>query len=82
MAVTRLKHRLAQDLARSIQSIFTGLVTLGAVYASYRHGRELALRFGGDVVTASIWPLLVDGSLTIATVELWKTRGNDRLSGR
>ncbi|WP_318531906.1 hypothetical protein [Amycolatopsis eburnea] len=32
--------------------------------------------------TLSIWPLLVDGLLTIATVELWKTCGNGRPSGR
>ncbi|SEF24687.1 Protein of unknown function [Amycolatopsis pretoriensis] len=64
---------LAQDLALSIQCACTGLVALGAAYASYRHGREFALRFGADAVTASIWPLLVDGLLTIATVELWKT---------
>jgi hypothetical protein len=33
-------------------------------------------------VTASIWPLLVDGLLTIATVELWKTHRGGRRSGR
>ncbi|MFJ1761381.1 DUF2637 domain-containing protein [Amycolatopsis sp. NPDC088138] len=53
--------------------VCTGLVALGAACASYRHGREFALRSGADAVTASIWPLLVDGLLTIATVELWKT---------
>ncbi|WIV61862.1 DUF2637 domain-containing protein [Amycolatopsis nalaikhensis] len=72
----------AQDLALSIQCICTGLVALGAAYASYRHGREFALRFGADGVTASIWPLLVDGLLTIATVELWKTHRSGRPSGR
>jgi hypothetical protein len=80
--VTRLRDRLAQDLALSIQCACTGLVALGAAYASYRHGREFALRFGADAVTASIWPLLVDGLLTIATVELWKSHRSGRQSGR
>ncbi|MGW4528575.1 MULTISPECIES: DUF2637 domain-containing protein [Amycolatopsis] len=73
---------LAQDLAPSIQCICTGLVALGAAYASYHHGREFAFRFGSDGVTASIWPLLVDGLVTIATVELWKTRRSGRPSSR
>jgi hypothetical protein len=60
----------------------TGFVALGAAYASYRHGREFALRFGADTVTASIWPLLVDGLLTIATVELWKTHSGGHRSVR
>lgn len=78
----RLREWLAQDLALSIQCVCTGLVALGAAYASYRHGREFALRFGADAVTASIWPLLVDGLLTIATVELWKTHRSGCQSGR
>jgi hypothetical protein len=78
----RLGGWLAQDLALSIQCACTGLVALGAAYASYRHGREFALRFGADAVTASIWPLLVDGLLTIATVELWKTHRAGCRSGR
>jgi hypothetical protein len=28
---------------------------------------------GADHTTAAIWPLIVDGLLTMATVELWKT---------
>lgn len=36
-------------------------------------GREFASRFGADEATAAIWPLIVDGWLTTATVELWKT---------
>ncbi|QYN20412.1 DUF2637 domain-containing protein [Amycolatopsis sp. DSM 110486] len=58
------------------------MVALGAAYASYRHGRGFALRFGADGVTASIWPLLVDGLLTIATVELWKSHHGARPEGR
>ncbi|WP_235096961.1 DUF2637 domain-containing protein [Amycolatopsis decaplanina] len=55
-----------------IQCACTALVALGAAYASYIHGRQFALRFGADTTTASIWPLIVDGLLTTATVELWK----------
>ncbi|MFD4193129.1 hypothetical protein [Amycolatopsis thermoflava] len=36
-------------------------MALGAAYASYRHGRECALRFGEDEATAAIWPLIVAG---------------------
>ncbi|GGM60929.1 hypothetical protein GCM10012275_34960 [Longimycelium tulufanense] len=55
-----------------IQIAGVALVVLGAAYASYRHGREFALRFGADKITAAIWPLIVDGMLMTATVELWK----------
>ncbi|MFI5615591.1 DUF2637 domain-containing protein [Amycolatopsis sp. NPDC051903] len=77
-----LARWLARDIALSIQCVCTGLVALGAAYPSYRHGREFALRFGADAVTASIWPLLVDGLLTIATVELWKSHRGARSEGR
>jgi hypothetical protein len=65
-----------------VQCACTALVALGAAYASYRHGREFALRFGADEETASIWPLIVDGLLTTATVELWKTGRSRRAGGR
>ncbi|MFJ4099828.1 DUF2637 domain-containing protein [Amycolatopsis japonica] len=61
-----------RDLSLWIQCSCTALVALGAAYASYIHGRQFALRFGADTTTASIWPLIVDGLLTSATVELWK----------
>ncbi|WP_280510372.1 DUF2637 domain-containing protein [Nocardia farcinica] len=64
-----------RDRALWVQCVCTALVALGAAYASYRHGREFALRFGADEATAAIWPLIVDGILTTATVELWKTTG-------
>lgn len=63
-----------------IQCACTALVALGAAYASYRHGRVFALKFGSDETTAAIWPLIVDGLLTTATVELW--RSGRRGSGR
>lgn len=56
--------------ALSVQCFRVALVCLGAAYASYRHGREFALRFGADEITATIWPLIVDGLLLTATVEL------------
>ncbi|RDI53317.1 DUF2637 domain-containing protein [Nocardia mexicana] len=65
-----------------IQCACTAVVALGAAYASYRHGREFALRFGADETTAGIWPLIVDGLLTLATVELWKTGRERNGSGR
>jgi uncharacterized protein DUF2637 len=55
-----------------VQCVCTGIVAVLAAYASYRHGREFAPRFGADGSTASIWPLIVDGLLTTATVELWR----------
>ncbi|GHE88158.1 hypothetical protein GCM10017786_20160 [Amycolatopsis deserti] len=45
-------------------------MALGAAYASYRHGLQFALRFGADEATAATWPLIVDGILTTAAVEL------------
>jgi hypothetical protein len=62
-----------RDRSLWVQCACTALVALGAAYASYCHGLEFALRFGADQTTAAIWPLIVDGLLTMATVELWKT---------
>lgn len=66
MTTTRPSHGLW------VQCACTALVALGAAYASYRHGRQFATRFGADSATASIWPLIVDGLRVIATIELWK----------
>ncbi|MGC7096779.1 DUF2637 domain-containing protein [Amycolatopsis lurida] len=63
---------MSKDRSLWVQCFCTALVALGAAYASYRHGRDFALRFGSDHTTAAIWPLIVDGLLIIATVELWK----------
>lgn len=71
-----------RDRALWVQCACTALVALGAAYASYRHGREFALRFGADEATAAIWPLIVDGLLTTATVELWKSNHDRRAGGR
>lgn len=63
---------MGRDRGLWVQCAYTLLVAGGAAYASYRHGQSLALRFGADSTTAAIWPLIVDGLLTTATVELWK----------
>ena len=57
-------------------------MAVGAAYVSYRHGREFALRFGADETTATLWPLIVDGLLTMATIELWKTGHRPRATGQ
>jgi len=52
------------------------LVVAGvAAYASYVHQREFALQGGADEVSASLWPLSVDGVLLLATVGLLKPSG-------
>lgn len=63
-------RELPGDRVLWLQYVCTALV---AVAASYRHGRDFALRYGPDEVTAALWPLIVDGLLTMATVELWVT---------
>ncbi|WP_219905286.1 DUF2637 domain-containing protein [Actinopolyspora mortivallis] len=45
-------------------------------------GREFALRYGADETTTVLWPLIVDGLLTMATIELWKTGHRHRATGR
>ncbi|WTE49211.1 DUF2637 domain-containing protein [Streptomyces sp. NBC_01622] len=52
------------------------LVVAGvAAYASYVHQREFALQGGADEVSASLWPLSVDGLLLLATVGMLKPSG-------
>lgn len=41
-----------------------------AAYASYVHQRAFALQGGADTVSATLWPLSVDGLLLLATVGL------------
>ncbi|MFI5586324.1 hypothetical protein ACIA5G_14880 [Amycolatopsis sp. NPDC051758] len=36
------------DLTLGVRYFFTGLVALGAAFASYRYGLHFALRFGAD----------------------------------
>ncbi|GAA4856025.1 DUF2637 domain-containing protein [Pseudonocardia sp. C8] len=72
----------APDRSLRLQCACTLLVAVGAAYVSYRHGREFALRFGADETTATLWPLIVDGLLTMATIELWKAGHRYRASGQ
>ncbi|WP_399498487.1 DUF2637 domain-containing protein [Streptomyces sp. P17] len=49
------------------------LVVAGvAAYAPHVHQRDFALQGGADEVSASLWPLSVDGLLLLATVGLLK----------
>ncbi|MCI3928905.1 DUF2637 domain-containing protein [Streptomyces sp. AN091965] len=50
------------------------LVVAGvAAYASYVHQRAFALQGGADAVSASLWPLSVDGLLLLATIGLLRS---------
>ena len=82
MSGAEAEHRTDRgDRALWVQCGCVALVALGAAYTSYRHGRDFALRFGADETTATIWPLVVDGLLTMATVEVWKTGRGTRGGG-
>lgn len=83
-AVDRETVTLRRTVERSLQlqSACTLLVALGAAYVSYRHGREFALRYGADETTAALWPLIVDGLLTMATIELWRSEDHDRATDK
>ncbi|WP_370937574.1 DUF2637 domain-containing protein [Amycolatopsis sp. cg13] len=70
---------MSRSWSLRVQCGATGLVALGAAFASHQHGWVFALRFDADGTTAVIWPLIVDGLLTLATVELWRgQRGSGR----
>ncbi|WP_308405211.1 DUF2637 domain-containing protein [Streptomyces sp. B93] len=47
-----------------------------AAYVSYVHQGEFALQGGADELSASLWPLSVDGLLLLATVGLLKPSGS------
>ncbi|MGW2885158.1 DUF2637 domain-containing protein [Streptomyces griseoruber] len=47
-----------------------------AAYASYVHQREFAVKGGADSVSASLWPLSMDGLLLLATVGVLKPSGS------
>ena len=82
MTTTSTMFRTAPERSLRLQCACTLVVALGAAYVSYRHGREFALRFGADDTAATLWPLIVDGLLTMATIELWKTSHRHRTTGR
>ncbi|WP_328773824.1 DUF2637 domain-containing protein [Streptomyces sp. NBC_00286] len=58
------------DLDTWIRPLCALAVAGVAAYASYVHQREFALQGGADGVSASLWPLSVDGLLLLATVGL------------
>ncbi|WP_247695564.1 DUF2637 domain-containing protein [Streptomyces sp. B93] len=60
------------DLDAWIRPLCALVVAGVAAYASYVHQREFALQGGADEVSASLWPLSVDGLLLLATVGLLK----------
>ncbi|WP_435830462.1 DUF2637 domain-containing protein [Saccharopolyspora shandongensis] len=70
----------APDVSLRLQCACTLLVAVGAAYVSYRHGHQFALRYGADKTTAALWPLVVDGLLLTATIELWKTHDHGAAS--
>ncbi|WP_307130345.1 DUF2637 domain-containing protein [Streptomyces aurantiacus] len=60
------------DLDAWIRPLCALVVAGVAAYASYVHQREFALQGGADEISASLWPLSVDGLLLLATVGLLK----------
>lgn len=70
------------DRSLRVQCGCTLLVAMASAYVSYRHGRVFALRFGADESTATLWPLIVDGLLLMATIELWKNGHRNRANGQ
>lgn len=58
-----------------VRSLCALVVAGVAAYASYVHQREFALQGGADSVSASLWPLSVDGLLLLATIGLLKHAG-------
>ena len=63
------RHRIA-DLDSWVRTACALVVAGVAAYASYVHQREFALQGGADRVSASLWPLSVDGLLLLAAVGL------------
>ncbi|MFF4346254.1 DUF2637 domain-containing protein [Streptomyces sp. NPDC001530] len=67
--------RPGPDLDAWIRPLCALVVAGVAAYASYVHQRQFALQGGADTVSASLWPLSVDGLLLLATVGLLKPLG-------
>ncbi|WP_329548546.1 DUF2637 domain-containing protein [Streptomyces sp. NBC_01356] len=63
------------DLDAWIRPLCALVVAGVAAYASYVHQWEFALQGGAVTVSASLWPLSVDGLLLLATVGLLKPSG-------
>ncbi|MFC8672064.1 DUF2637 domain-containing protein [Streptomyces griseorubiginosus] len=60
------------DLEAWVRPLCALVVAGVAAYASYVHQREFARQGGADPVSASLWPLSVDGLLLLATAGLLK----------
>ncbi|AVH61485.1 MULTISPECIES: DUF2637 domain-containing protein [Streptomyces] len=70
------------DLDAWIRPLCALIVAGVAAYASYVHQREFALQGGADEISASLWPLSVDGLLLLATVGLLKPPGSSSRRAR
>ncbi|MFD4508600.1 DUF2637 domain-containing protein [Streptomyces sp. NPDC058457] len=64
--------RPAFDMEAWVRPLCALVVAGVAAYASYVHQRSFALQGGADRVSASLWPLSVDGLLLLATLGLLK----------
>ncbi|MFM9615532.1 hypothetical protein DF268_11855 [Streptomyces sp. V2] len=67
--------RRAHDLDTWVRPVCAFTVAAVAAYASYIHQRDFALQGGADTVSASLWPLSVDGLLLLSTAGLLKHPG-------
>ncbi|WP_416968208.1 DUF2637 domain-containing protein [Streptomyces sp. 4F14] len=67
--------RRTRDLDTWVRSLCAFTVAGVAAYASYIHQRDFALQGGADTVSASLWPLSVDGLLLLSTAGLLKHPG-------
>ncbi|MET7481654.1 DUF2637 domain-containing protein [Streptomyces sp. NPDC005538] len=70
------------DLDAWVRPLCALVVAGVAAYASYIHQRKFALQGGADRVSASLWPLSVDGLLLLATDGLLKPSGARTLRAR
>ena len=58
------------------------LVAAVAAYSSYAHQRDFALTGGADHISASLWPLSVDGLVILASLGLVKSRQGLAVRGK
>ncbi|MFM9442543.1 DUF2637 domain-containing protein [Streptomyces acidiscabies] len=68
--------RRTHGLDTWVRSLCAFTVAAVAAYASYIHQRAFALQGGADTVSASLWPLSVDGLLLLSTAGLLKQPEN------
>lgn len=58
------------------------VVAAVAAYSSYAHQRDFALTGGADHISASLWPLSVDGLVILASLGLVKSRQGLAVRGK